>query len=301
MISTTEIAVGVSMGCLVVLPTVLRSSTRFDRAPRAGFAAWGSMCLVGWFSAVVVFLGIGLGDPRESLVRSLASFVRHLGDGHPLRGIGLSEVVGLSVAFDITVLTMGGLVVTAVRVWHIRSQQRTVLDLVSESPASLGGVCLLKHPRPTAYFLPGDGGRVVLSTGAVDILSSGELEAVIAHEVGHRNGRHGALLVPLQVLSSFVSFLPLARYAPSVMRTYLEMEADDYSRTKVPSDALRNALTKAAQFQPAPIGALNVADGFMMRRIDRLGAEPVPTSRTAVLFGAIGAMSMALCVLLMIR
>jgi Zn-dependent protease with chaperone function len=162
-------------------------------------------------------------------------------------------------------------------------------------------VRLLKHSRPAAYFLPGDGGRVVLSTGAVDVLSTGELEAVIAHEVGHRNGRHGALLVPLQVLSSFVSFLPIARYAPFVMRTYLEMEADDYSRTKVSSDALRTALTKAVLFQPAPIGALNVVDGVMARRIDRLTTEPAPASRTIALYGALGITSTVLCLLLTAR
>ncbi|MGA7834227.1 MAG: M56 family metallopeptidase [Acidimicrobiales bacterium] len=299
--STTEIAVEVSVICLIVLPTMLHSSTRFDRNPRVGFAVWGSMCLMGWFSAVVVFLGVGLGNPRGPLLRSLVLFVQRLGDGHPLRGLGLSEVVGLSVAFDISVLMLGGLVVTAIKVWHIRSQQRTVLDLVAETPTSLEGVCLLKHSRPTAYFLPGDGGRVVLSTGAVDILSSVELEAVIAHEVGHRNGRHGSLLVPLQVLSSFVSFLPLARYAPFVMRTYLEMEADDYSRTRVPPKALKTALTKAVLFQPAPIGALNVADGVMARRIERLDTEPARTSRTVALFGAVGVASTVLCLLLTTR
>ncbi len=296
--STTEVALGVSIMCLIVLPALLRSSTRFDRNPRAGFAVWGSTCVLGWFSAVVVFLGVGLGNPRGPLLRTLVLFVQHLGDGHPLRGLGLSEVVGLSVAFDITVLMLGGLFVTAVRVWHVRSQQRTVLDLVAEAPDLLEGVCLLKHPRPTAYYLPGHGGRVVLSTGALDILSSVELEAVIAHEIGHRNGRHGALLVPLQVLSSFVSFLPLARYAPYVMRTYLEMAADDFSRTSVSSTALKTALTKANRFQPAPPGALNVADGVMVRRIDRLATEPAPAPSTIALIAVVSAVSVMVCLLL---
>lgn len=259
---------------------------------------WGSLCVVGWFSAVVVFLGVGLGNPRGPLVRSFVLFVQHLGDGHPLRGLGLSEVVGLSVAFDITVLMLAGLLVTAVKIWHVRSEQRTVLDLVAEAQDSLKGVCLLKHPRPTAYFLPGDGGRVVLSTGAVDLLSSVELDAVIAHEIGHRNGRHGVVLIPLQVLSSFVSFLPLARYAPFVMRTYLEMTADDHSRTKVSSEALRTALTKALHFHPAPTGALGIADEVMTRRIDRLAVDPAPMPRTAALLGAITAVSVMLCLFL---
>ncbi len=261
--------------CLAVLPLLLRSWTGFDRDPRSGLVVWGAMCVVGWCSAVVLFLEIGLGSPHGPILGSLSVFLRHLGDGHPLRGLGLSEVVGLSVAFDITVLMLGGLVVTAVKVWSVRSQQRTVLDLVAEAPGSLDGVCLLRHPHPMAYFLPGDGGRVVLSTGAIDVLSHSELDAVIAHEVGHRSGRHGAFLVPLQVLSSFVSFLPLARYAPSVMRSYLEMSADDYSRSRESSGAIRTALRKASLFQPPPAGALNMTDDVIERRIRRLAVVPM--------------------------
>jgi Zn-dependent protease with chaperone function len=242
---------------------------------------WASMCVVGWLSAVVAFLNVGLGDARGPLVRSLASFIGHLGDGHPLRGLGLPAVLGLSVAFDITVLMVGGLVVTAYRTWRLRSQQRTVLDLVAEARDTVDGVCLLKHPYPMAYYLPGDGGRIVLSTGAVAVLAPRELEAVIAHEVGHRNGRHGSWLVPLQVLSSFVSFLPLARFAPHVMRSYLEMSADDYARSSGSTDALRTALKKATFFQPAPRGALGAVEAVIDRRINRLSLEPAPRGRMA--------------------
>ncbi|MGC2174743.1 MAG: M56 family metallopeptidase [Acidimicrobiales bacterium] len=295
------LALAVALLCLVGLPLLLRSWTGFDRNPRSGLVVWGAMCVVGWISALILFLDIGLGYPREAILRSLAVFLRHLGDGHPLRGLGLSEVVGLSVAFDVTVLMGGGLVVAAVKVWRVRSQQRTVLDLVAENTVALDGVCLLRHPYPMAYFLPGDGGRVVLSTGAFDVLSRRELNAVIAHEIGHRSGRHGAFLVPLQVLSSFVSFLPLARYAPHVMRCYLEMSADDYSRSRESTSALRAALTKAALFQPPPAGALNLTDDIIERRIDRLGAVPVPLRRAWVpAMSAIVASGM-LCVLLMSR
>lgn len=294
---TTILALCASVLFLVVLPSVLHSTTRFDRSPIGGLVIWGSMCVVGWLSAIVTFLKVGLGDTDAPLFRVLFSFIDHLGDGHPLRGLGLSEVVGLSVAFDITVLMLGGLVVTAVRIWSARSQQRTVLDLVAEAPDSLEGVCLLRHPYPMAYFVPGDGGRVVLSTGAVDVLSRSELDAVIAHEVGHRNGRHGAVLIPLQVLSSFVSFLPLARHAPTTMRAYLEMLADDFSRSRGSSEALRTALTKAALFQPPPVGALNAVDGVIDRRINRLSVDPVPARVSLTLLGGVSGAAAFLCLL----
>ncbi len=271
--SPTVVAALVAALCLVVLPWSLRSWTGLDHSPRAGLVLWGGLCVVGWLAAVVSFLGVGLGSPHQPILRALVVFVEQLGDGHPLRGLGLSEVVGLSVAFDIVIVMSGALVVTAARVWRVRDQQRSVLDLVAE-PRADDGLCLLRHEYPMAYFLPGDGGRVVVSTGAVDLLSDDELRAVVAHENGHRHGRHGSVLVPLQVLASFVSFLPLARYAPTAIRTYLEMSADDYSRSREPTDSLRNALSKASLFRPPPVGALNIATGLIERRISRLDASP---------------------------
>jgi Zn-dependent protease with chaperone function len=298
---TTILALSASVLCLIVLPKALHSTIRFDRNPVSGLVIWGSLCVVGWLSTVVMFLKIGLGNTDAPLFRTMMSFTDHFGDGHPLRGLGLSEVVGLSVAFDVTVLMLGGLVVTAVRIWSARSQQRTVLDLVAEAPDSLEGVCLLRHPYPMAYFLPGDGGRVVLSTGAVDVLSQGELDAVIAHEMGHRKGRHGAVLIPLQVLSSFVSFLPIARHAPMVMRTYLEMLADDFSRSRGSAEALKTALSKASLFQPAPVGALNAIDGVIDRRIDRLTIEPIRARAAFALLGGVSLATSFLCLLVLGR
>ena len=273
--TSTLIAMVTALLCLVVLPSLLQCWRGFDRSPRTGLMVWAGMCAIGWLAAVVTFLNVGLGYPHASVLRALLLFVRHLGDGHPLRGLGVAEVVGLSVAFDVIVVMLGGLVVTASRIWSVRSQQRAVLDLVAELPIEHEGVCLLRHSYPMAYFVPGDGGRVVLSTGAIEMLSESELRAVIAHEIGHRQGRHGAILVPLQVMASFVSFLPLARYAPTAIRTYLEMSADDYSRSQEPTGSLKTALSKASLFQPAPLGALNVSDGTIERRINRLSVSPI--------------------------
>jgi beta-lactamase regulating signal transducer with metallopeptidase domain len=208
------------------------------------------------------------------------------------------EVAGLSVAFDITVLLLGGLVVAGVKVVSMRSQQRLVLDLVAEPSDAVKGVCLLNHPYPMAYFLPGDGGRVVLSTGAVDVLSARELDAVVAHEVGHRSGRHGAFLIPLQAVSSFLTFLPLARIAPTVMRTYLEMSADDYSRSRESSTALKTALRKSVLFQPPPLGALGVNEGVIERRINRLSVTPVSQRSAAALVLSVSCTSSLLCLAL---
>ncbi|MFZ1063056.1 MAG: M56 family metallopeptidase [Acidimicrobiales bacterium] len=298
--SIATLALASSLLCLVVLPECLHSSTRFDANPRAGLVVWVTLCTVGWLSAITLFLEIGLGRFHRALLPTTASFLAHLGDGHPLRGLGLTEVVGLSVAFDITVLLVGGLLVAAWNSWRLRLHQRTVLDLVS-ARADAAGVSLVDHAHPLAYYLPGGGGRVVVSTGALEVLSRPEYDAVISHEFGHRHGRHGALLIPLQALSPFVSFLPLARRAPTVMRTYLEMAADDFARDRGSSDALRGALEKSPLFHRPPQGSFAMHDGIVERRLRRLGCHSVPVLDEATIVLAVGAASSLFWTLLMLR
>jgi len=266
---TIAILVAVALGCLVVAPLVLRSTTIFDSVPRVGVALWTALGLLGWLAVIATSLRVALGDRHLALVVALAHFVGHLRDGHPLRGLGFGEVVGLSVAFDLVVVFVGALGVTSWRVGQTRRAQRTVLDLVARrSPHDK--VRVLDHPQPTAYYLPGKGGRVVLSTGALAVLDDDELAAIVTHELGHRHGRHGAMLAPLEALSSFVAFLPLARYGPVAVRSYLEMTADDRCRRRGSAPALRRALSKSSIFRPAPAGTFSAVGDVIERRIERL-------------------------------
>lgn len=300
MTSVSLLAVTVSVLCLVALPELLHSTTRFDANPRAGLVVWITLCTVGWLSAIILFLEIGLGRFQGALLPTTISFLVRLGDGHPLRGLGLTGVVGLSVALDITVLLAGGLVVAAWNSSRLRRQQRTVLDLVSEH-ADVSGISLVDHAHPLAYYLPGGGGRVVVSTGAVNVLSKHEFDAVVSHELGHRHGRHGALLIPLQALSPFVSFLPLARRAPAVMRAYLEMAADDFARERSSNDALRGALEKSSLFHRPPQGSFAMHDGTVDRRLRRLGGRSVPALDEAAVVLALGVSCSLFWTLLMLR
>lgn len=287
--------------CLVALPEILRTSSRFDSRPRVGLAVWASMIVTGWLAVFVLFLRIGLGAQSGSLVGRGLDFAHQFADGHPLRGLGLSQVVGLSLAADIAILLIGSLAVTVWKIWSQRLDHRTVVDLVATADPRLNDVMLVDHPQPMAYYLPGRGGRIVLSTGARDLLTSSELGAVISHERGHHHGRHGAWLVPLQALSPFVSFLPIARWAPSEMRALLEMSADDYARGGVTAGGLGSALTKTRHFQLAPAGALGVSCDLVERRMRRLSAPLRPLLDTAVAVAVASGCSSVLALLIVGR
>lgn len=262
---------------LVVVPALLRSTRVFDVRPRVGLVTWYVLGLVGWIGVVALALRVALGTGRP-LVPAGLDFLRHLGDGHPLRGLGLSEVFGLSVAFDVVALLVGGWVSATWSIWRERRAQRSLLDLVADLDRSDPSLRYLRHDQPVAYYLPGSGGRIVISRGTRAVLRDDELEAVIAHEHGHGAGHHGSLLVPLRALSPFVSFLPYARYAPPLVAAYLEMAADDHARRATSTSALRRALAKAGVLSVPPLGALGLTSSFVDRRILRLDRRSTPVT-----------------------
>jgi Zn-dependent protease with chaperone function len=270
----TIITFAVTIACLVVLPELLAPVRLFDRVPHAGLLTWVSLCCVGWLGAVIALFKMGINAGSSPLVPATLRFVRHLSDGHPLRGLGMLEVVGLSLAADIVVLFSASLMIGARQTARRRSEQRAILDLLATSGRATSPVHVLDHAQPLAYYLPGDGGRVVVSAGTIAALSQAEFAAVVAHEHGHRHGGHGHLLVPLQTLASFVAFLPLSRRAPHAIRGFLEMMADDFATTTTSRPAVRAALAKAACFQRPPLGALGANDLVMERRQRRLELGP---------------------------
>lgn len=271
----TTLTLLIAVACLAVLPEALFASRLLDRTPHAGLVLWVSLGVGGWMAMTAFFLRLALANGSAPLSGALVGFLSHLRDGHPLRGLGLREVVGLSMSLDIVVLSLSTLILVARQTWRRRREHATMLDLLSVSPSPGQQVHVLDHAQPLAYFLPGDGGRIVVSTGTMELLNAVELSAVLAHEHGHRHGLHGHFLIPLETLGTFVRFLPLARRAPAALRGYLEMMADDYASTRTSPRDVRAALRKASFFQVPPSGALAATDLLVERRIRRLGQRPL--------------------------
>ncbi len=271
----TTLSLLIAVACLAVLPEVLYASRLFDRTPHAGLALWASLGVGGWMAMTAFFLRLALANGSTPLLTALAAFLSHLRDGHPLRGLGLREVVGLSLSLDIVVLSLSTLTLVARQTWRRRREHATMLDLLSVPASPDCQIHVLDHAQPLAYFLPGDGGRIVVSTGTMELLDEDELSAVLAHERGHRRGLHGHFLIPLETLGTFVRFLPLARRAPVALRGYLEMMADDYASSRTSPGDVRAALGKASFFQVPPSGAFAASDLLVERRIRRLGHRPL--------------------------
>ncbi|MCP2730449.1 M48 family metallopeptidase [Limnofasciculus baicalensis] len=68
-----------------------------------------------------------------------------------------------------------------------------------------------QNPAPNAYTLAMRGKQpfIVLHTSLIDILTPEEIQAVIAHELGHLKCEHGVYLTPVNIMILAASILPI--------------------------------------------------------------------------------------------
>lgn len=125
-----------------------------------------------------------------------------------------------------------------------RRQHRCDLHLLGE-PAGTG-VVVLDHPQPSAFCVPGEGGHIVLTRGALDVLSPAELAAVLAHERAHLSGRHHVIVLLPAILAAAFPRMPLFTLALSEVRRLVELAADDKALRRAAPVTLAQAVLRLA-------------------------------------------------------
>jgi hypothetical protein len=100
-------------------------------------------------------------------------------------------------------------------------------------------------------------GRIVVSDSALNAMDPQELQASLAHELGHLRRRHRPILLAASVLAAFARVVPGTRAARRELHFHLERDADEYavSQTSDPL-ALASAICKTATGAPRGLIAL---------------------------------------------
>jgi Zn-dependent protease with chaperone function len=192
-------------------------------------------------------------------------------------------------------LTLAGAVVartalTAAR--HLRAaglqaqRHAQTARLVGHAQPAMGAV-LMDHPQPTAYCVAGRYPTVIVTTGALEALDRGQLDAVLAHERAHLAGRHHRLVALARIGRLVLPFLPLMRDADEQVAKLVEMHADDAAtRTSDPRSLATALVALATAGSPAPSLAAAATDS--VQRIHRLlgPAEPLGRARRLLLRAA---------------
>lgn len=269
----------------VVAPRLLLRSAWPQRSPLLAVAVWA--VLAGSFSLCVSLAALHLFTPETHLHGILYSCGVALGLAAP-SAAGPPSGPGVSVFVLLLAAHLGVLAVHLLRGRAARARHRDILDKVGRRSVC-SRATVVEHAEPAAYCLPGLRPRIVLSSGALALLSGDEIDAVLAHERAHLRGRHHLVLAAAHTFARLYSGLPLARGVREQIPLLLEMAADDHALRRSSRQALASAMFTLAAGE-APNGALAAGGQTVLVRLKRVlvpGRRAHPALRWAVGTGAL--------------
>jgi Zn-dependent protease with chaperone function len=267
-----------------------------SRAPRAAVVLWQSMGVSAMVAAIGAGLCLAVERFHAGFLNGLGDLLAGLVDGHPLRGLGLPDALGLTLAADLGVVLVVLIGTTMGRTVAARAHHRHLLTLLAGGTPTHPGLVLLDHPQAVAYCLPGFRPRIVISTGTQRALSDQELHAVIAHERGHAREHHGLIMLPMAPLTDLFAWIPYARLAPTCVAGLLEMAADDHAVRQHQPAALASALVQMATLAGSaggtnvPCCAFGATAVGVPARVDRL-LNPGRSSRRTAAYSGLAAVA----------
>lgn len=177
---------------------------------------------------------------------------------------GLHQNVPSLVALPATGLSVVG----AVRVVRV---VRRHLSVRTNEP---GPVEFFDSTEPFAVTVPGRGGRIIISTALVDLVSDDELRAVIAHEHTHAEQRHDRFLLTCRIVTAA---LPMLQPIATRLQFALERWADETAAYDCGDrNLVARALASVALHEPTPAYALGFGALGVTARVEALLTPPVP-------------------------
>ncbi|WP_405647128.1 M56 family metallopeptidase [Streptomyces uncialis] len=266
--STAPALFGYAAAVGVLAPVPLLRARWPHRAPALALAVWQALTL-----SFLVSLALAVYDvvvPAGHLHTEIVGLLHSCGVGDPAAVPAASVAARLAMAAPGAVVGTVALAVAVevLRGRRARSRHRALLDIVGRRSRRLGAT-VLDHDRPAAYCLPGRGPRVVVSAGALRLLSDDQLDAVLLHERAHITGRHHLVLAAAGGFARVFRWLPLAWHGQEQTAVLLEMIADDRALRRQPGDVLAAAMYGMAT-ATAPAGAFAVGGPTALLRLRRV-------------------------------
>ena len=282
-------AVLLTAGALRWLPTAVW----VYRAPRLGIATWYAvLASVGVaLTAAALEALLPLPGATSAWCTAVIWCADAMGGTHgPAAGITARIIATCLVAGAILLgvrLTRGALVLR-----RNRSGHRDMLRLAGRTCSDLSAT-VIEHAQPAAYVVPG--GRVVVTSGAVQHLSPAQLAAVLAHERAHASEHHQALLDVLAVAATALPRVGVIATAREQVQRLIEIRADEVAAQHHSRADLAHALVTMASIPrqavaPADMAAANGGDAT--ERLHRLMRPPhrLPPIVTVWMWAALAAL-----------
>lgn len=245
-----------------------------ERAPRLAVAGWAMLAVTA--VTAVALAGVVLVVPVTALGADLAQLLRActLAVQAAYTTATPLPLVGAALAVVVPLWTVAGVLTGLVPAALERARLRRSLAVVARRDPALD-VLVLDAPEAAAYCMPGRGGQVVITTGALGALSQPELAAVLAHERAHLTGRHHLLVGVATGLARAFPRVPLSSTGLAEIRRLVELLADDAATRRMDRVEVASALVCLAGMR-APAPALAAVGSAGAARVHRLLQSPRP-------------------------
>ncbi|MEU0248516.1 M56 family metallopeptidase [Streptomyces sp. NPDC006235] len=267
----------------VLLPKVLARGDWAHRTPRLALTTWVllGVSLIASVSLTVLQLllpAVGSHHLSRLAEACLVSVGAHWAAVFPngLAGVDARVGAALAAAALVPAAFTVALVREVLSARRLRTRHAELLCLVGSRRPGLRAT-VLQHDTPAVYCLPGRAPHIVVSSGALQVLTEQQVAAVLEHERAHITGRHHLLVAAARAFAASFRELPLARLARSEVPLLLEMAADDRALRRCSRDALATALYAVASGQ-APHAAFAAGGPSAVLRMRRILAPQAPGS-----------------------
>ena len=256
-----------------------------QRAPRLGIWTW--QVLAFSVAAAILLAGAALSLPVLPVRIQIADLARiapiEIAEHYATPGGQAAAVLALA----LTLALLGRLL------WFLanglrtarRGQRKLIDGLALLGAPHVDGYTVVDHPVPIVYSIPGRGGRIVVTSGAVGLLANDELLLVLAHERAHLRARHDLALVCGTALTRTFGPLRIFQIAKAQVTALAEMHADDAVVRLGDRRVLARALATmgATSHASAEVPTSTAPATCVAARIGRLRAaqSPLGAPRTA--------------------
>ncbi|WP_219465545.1 M56 family metallopeptidase [Nonomuraea rhizosphaerae] len=256
-----------------------------SRAPRVAIILWQSLGVAWGLATTGAMLAYAVQPYGMGVLPGLIAFAH---GERPSASWDALHVVAMAAGLTALAVLIVVLVTAGVQALRARRRHRVLLALIARDDPGVPGVRVLDHPSAAAYCVPGLRSQVVVSDGALKLLSRDEMKAVLAHEAAHVRERHDLVLLPFAALGRALPWSKVVRDAQAQVELLVEMAADDRARRYCSPRRLATALLRfgTAGAMPTPQGMLGVHAQHVMARVDRL-VKPGPELHAAVRYGAL--------------
>ena len=276
---------------IVIIGPRLASASWTQQVPRLAIVTWQALTV----SAVgaVVLAGVTLLIPITALAGDLAAIVHacavSVATAYGSSAFLPGKLLGAFLAGVLPAWVMICAARVLVGTSRSRRQLQGSLRLVAEPDAGLG-VLVLDSAAPAAFCVPGRASQIVVTQGALDCLSPGELDGVLAHELAHLRGRHNLAVALSEIFARAFPHIRLFRVATQETRELIELLADDAAVQKVDRVSLASAIVCLAEMK-APGAAMAMAQDAAVLRVSRLLAPGPPLEPWRYRVAALGALA----------